>query len=55
MIFVTVAYRLGPLGFLHLSHLADGKDYPDAQIEVMDSTLVTAVQGLMVMEAAKMR
>ena len=31
VIYVTVAYRLGALGFLHLSHLADGKDYPDAQ------------------------
>ena len=31
VIFVTVAYRLGALGFLHLSHLPDGKDYPDAQ------------------------
>ena len=31
VIFVTVAYRLGALGFLHLAHLADGKDYPDAQ------------------------
>jgi len=31
VIFVTVAYRLGVLGFLHLSHLADGKEYPDAQ------------------------
>ncbi|MBR1879044.1 MAG: carboxylesterase family protein [Paludibacteraceae bacterium] len=31
IIFVTVAYRLGVLGMLHLSHLADGKDYPDAQ------------------------
>ena len=28
---VTIAYRLGPFGFLHLSHLPDGKDYPDAQ------------------------
>ena len=28
---MTVPYRLGVLGFLHLSHLADGKDYPDAQ------------------------
>ena len=31
VIFVTVAYRLGALGFLHLSHLPDGGDYPDAQ------------------------
>ena len=31
VIVVTVAYRLGVLGFLHLSHLPDGKDYPDAQ------------------------
>ena len=31
VIYVTVAYRLGALGFLHLSHLPDGKDYPDAQ------------------------
>ena len=31
VIVVTVAYRLGALGFLHLSHLPDGKDYPDAQ------------------------
>jgi para-nitrobenzyl esterase len=31
VIFVTVAYRLGALGFFHLAHLADGKDYPDAQ------------------------
>ena len=31
VIFVTVAYRLGTLGFFHLAHLADGKDYPDAQ------------------------
>ena len=31
VIFVTVAYRLGALGFLHLAHLPDGKDYPDAQ------------------------
>ena len=30
VICVTVAYRLGVLGFLHLAHLADGKDYPDA-------------------------
>jgi len=31
VIVVTVAYRLGVMGFLHLSHLSDGKDYPDAQ------------------------
>ena len=31
VIVVTIAYRLGTLGFLHLSHLPDGKDYPDAQ------------------------
>lgn len=26
VIVVTIAYRLGPFGFLHLSHLPDGKD-----------------------------
>ena len=31
VIVVTIAYRLGPFGFLHLSHLPDGKGYPDAQ------------------------
>ena len=31
------------------------EDHPDARIEVLDSTLVTATQGLLVMEAAKMR
>ena len=31
VIVVTIAYRLGVFGFLHLSHLPDGKDYPDAQ------------------------
>ena len=31
VIVVSIAYRLGVLGFLHLSHLPDGKDYPDAQ------------------------
>ena len=31
VIVVTIAYRLGVMGFLHLSHLPDGKDYPDAQ------------------------
>ncbi len=31
VIVVTIAYRLGAFGFLHLSHLPDGKDYPDSQ------------------------
>ena len=31
IIVVTIAYRLGPLGFLHLSHLPDGRDYTDSQ------------------------
>ncbi len=31
VIVVTIAYRLGVMGFLHLSHLPDGKDYPDSQ------------------------
>ncbi|MBQ7155940.1 MAG: carboxylesterase family protein [Synergistaceae bacterium] len=31
VIVVSIQYRLGALGFLHLSHLEDGKDYPDAQ------------------------
>ena len=31
VIFVTITYRLAAYGFLHLSHLPDGKDYPDAQ------------------------
>lgn len=31
VIVVTIAYRLGVMGFLHLSHLPDGQDYPDAQ------------------------
>ena len=31
VILVTVEYRLGVFGFFHLSHLPDGKDYPDAQ------------------------
>ena len=30
-IVVTIAYRLGVMGFLHLSHLPDGKDYQDSQ------------------------
>ena len=31
VIVVTIAYRLGVMGFLHLSHLSDGKDYQDSQ------------------------
>ena len=31
VIVVSIPYRLGVLGFLHLSHLTDGADYPDAQ------------------------
>ena len=31
VIVVGITYRLGAFGFLHLSHLPDGKDYPDAQ------------------------
>jgi len=31
VILVSIEYRLGIFGFLHLSHLPDGADYPDAQ------------------------
>ena len=31
IIAVSIAYRVGIFGFFHLSHLPDGKDYPDAQ------------------------
>ena len=31
VILVTIAYRVGGLGFFHLSHLPGGEDYPDAQ------------------------
>ena len=31
VIVVTISYRINVLGFFHLSHLPDGKDYPDAQ------------------------
>ncbi len=37
IIVVSIAYRLGIFGFFHLSHLPDGKDYPDAQnLAIMD-------------------
>ena len=37
---VTIAYRIGVFGFLHLSHLPDGKDYPDAQnLGLMDQMM----------------
>ena len=40
VIVVTVAYRLGVMGFLHLSHLPDGKNYPDAQnLGIMDQLM----------------
>ena len=31
VILVSIEYRLNVFGFLHLSHLPDGADYPDAQ------------------------
>ena len=31
VIFITITYRLSAYGYMHLSHLPDGKDYPDAQ------------------------
>ena len=37
VIVVTIAYRLGVLGFLHLSHLTDGGDYTQSQnVGLMD-------------------
>ena len=40
VIVVSIAYRLGVLGFLHLSHLPDGKDYADAQnLGLMDQLM----------------
>ncbi len=37
VIAVSIAYRVGIFGFFHLSHLPDGKDYPDAQnLGIMD-------------------
>ena len=40
VILVTIAYRVGVFGFIHLSHLPDGKDYPDAQnLGLMDQMM----------------
>ncbi len=40
IVFVSIEYRLSVLGFLHLSHLPDGKDYPDAQnLGLMDQMM----------------
>ena len=40
IIAVSIAYRLGVFGFFHLSHLPDGKDYPDAQnLGLMDQVM----------------
>ena len=39
-ILVSVEYRLNVFGFLHLSHLPDGADYPDAQnLGLMDQLM----------------
>ena len=39
VIVVSIPYRLGVFGFLHLSHLPDGANYPDAQnLGLMDQT-----------------
>ena len=40
VILVTIAYRVSFFGFLHLSHLSDGKNYPDAQnLGLMDQII----------------
>ncbi len=40
VITVAITYRLGVFGFFHLSHLSDGKDYPDAQnLGIMDQMM----------------
>ncbi len=40
VIVATIAYRLGVFGFLHLSHLPDGADYPDSQnLGLMDQRM----------------
>ena len=40
VIVVTIAYRVSFFGFFHLSHLSDGKDYPDApNLGLMDQMM----------------
>ena len=40
IVFVSIAYRVSFFGFLHLSHLPDGKDYADAQnLGLMDQMM----------------
>ena len=40
VIVVTITYRLAAYGFMHLSHLPDGKAYPDAQnLGIMDQLM----------------
>lgn len=40
VILVSIAYRLGGLGFIHLKHLPDGKDFPDAQnLGILDQVM----------------
>ena len=40
VIIVTISYRVSFLGFLHLSHLPDGKDYQDASnLGIMDQIM----------------
>lgn len=40
VILVSIEYRLTVFGFIHLSHLPDGKDYPDAQnLGLMDQIM----------------
>lgn len=40
VILVSIAYRIGGLGFIHLKHLPDGKDYPDAQnLGILDQVM----------------
>ena len=37
---VSIAYRISVFGFFHLSHLPDGKEYPDAQnLGLMDQMM----------------